>query len=201
MTTFTRRRVLSTAASGAAVGLVGCLADGTGSETADGDDGDRADDGADSAGELGSPVDHAEVIVTSTPFPQFVPRVVHVAVGGTVTWVNENGRHDVTSYHPDTHGPQRIPEDAEPWASDQLRREGDSFERTFDREGVYDYADTRHVCTSHEVAGGIGRVVVGWPDPDDEIGLTPPQPALPGQAQNGIETMNEETIPALEDGP
>ena len=192
MTPLSRRRVLSAAASGAAVGLVGCLGDGA-SET--------TDDEAEDAGELGSPVEHVDVIVTSRPYPQFIPQIVHVEVGGTVTWSNEYGRHDVTSYHPDTHGPQRIPDDAEPWASDQLRREGDSFERTFDLEGVYDYADTRHVCTSHEVAGGIGRVVVGWPAPEGEVGLEDPQPALPGQARSGVERMNEETIPVLEAGP
>ncbi|SDR42358.1 cupredoxin domain-containing protein [Natronobacterium texcoconense] len=191
-TPITRRRLLQTTAAGTTLALAGCL-----SRPSD----DRSDDEDDGTGELGSPTGGAEVVTTSTPYPQFDPWLVHVTVGGTVTWINEDGRHDVTSYHPDTHGPQRIPDEAEPWASDQLSREGDSFERTFDREGVYDYADTRHVCTSHEHVGAVGRVVVGWPDPDDEPALEEPQPALPTQAQNAFETLNEETRPVIEAGP
>ncbi|MFP8958955.1 halocyanin [Natrialbaceae archaeon A-CW3] len=198
MSPLSRRRTLTLTGAGLATAVSGCL--GTLESDRDGTNPD-ANQPVDGSGELGSPADAVEVRVTSSPYPQFMPTIVHVTVDGTVTWANDDGRHDVTSYHPDTYGPQRIPEDADPWASSQLRLEGDTFERTFDIEGVYDYVDTRHVCTSHEVAGGIGRVVVGWPDPETELGLAAPQPALPTRAQEGLERFNDETIPVLEAGP
>ncbi|MFP9193117.1 cupredoxin domain-containing protein [Natronosalvus vescus] len=196
MSPLSRRRTLALTGTGLASALAGCL----GTLESNGNESEPSQS-ADGTGELGSPADAVEVRVTSTPYPQFMATIVHVTVGATVTWVNEDGRHDVTSYHPDTHGPQRIPDEAEPWASSQLRLEGHTFERTFDVEGVYDYADTRHVCTSHEVAGGIGRVVVGWPNPETEPGLTDPQPALPTRVQTGIDGFNVETKPVLEAGP
>ncbi|MCU4753226.1 halocyanin [Halobacteria archaeon AArc-curdl1] len=193
MSPLTRRQALALGTGTVATSVVGCLG------TIQGDN-DSSED-IDGTGELGDPADSVEVRVTSSPYPQFMPRIVHITVGGTVTWYNEDGRHDVTAYHPDTHGPRRIPKSATPWSSQRLRLEGHTFERIFDVEGVYDYADTQHVCTSHEVTGGIGRVVVGWPDPAGETALQDPQPALPSRVQTGLEEFNEETISVLENGP
>jgi len=138
--------------------------------------------------------------MTTTPTPMFEPRLAHVAVGGTVVWRLESGSHDTVAYHPDTYGPARIPPSAEPWASEKLSSVGETFERTFDAAGVYDYVDTEAVCVAHEVVGNVGRVVVGWPDYDPEAqpALRPPQEELPSIAQTKIEDLNDETRTLLE---
>ncbi|WP_254767847.1 cupredoxin domain-containing protein [Salinilacihabitans rarus] len=191
MTPTSRRSVLRSSGCAAVVALAGCL----------GDLADRASGEADGTGEMGSPTERITVTATSQPYPEFDPQVVHLAVGGTVEWLVETGRHDVTAYHGDVHGPHRSPAGVEPWGSGRLTGVGSSYEHAFDREGVYDYVDTQQVCTSHEIAGNIGRIVVGWPDPDEEPGMTDPQPELPSQAARAIETFNEETRPVLEAGP
>jgi len=144
--------------------------------------------------------DRVEVTMRTTPYPEFDPDLAHVGVGGTVIWTLESGTHDTVAYHPDTHPPLRIPESATPWESEKLRSVGDTFEHTFDREGVYDYVDTEAVCISHEVAGNVARVVVGWPDPDPESqpALRPPQDDLPGVARKHFQDLNEATFELLE---
>ncbi|EMA31173.1 halocyanin-like protein (copper-containing protein) 2 [Halobiforma lacisalsi AJ5] len=194
MTPVTRRTVLQASASAVGIALVGCLestADRLGGAEGDG------------TGELGSPTDRITVTANSQPYPEFEPQIVHVVPGGTVEWLVETGRHDVTAYHEDGHGPHRTPNGVETWGSRRLTGVGSSYERTFDQEGVYDYVDTQQVCTSHEIAGNIGRVVVGWPDPDPdaEPAMADPQPGLPSQAARAIELFNEKTRPVLEAGP
>lgn len=184
-----RRRFLAGSAGLVAAGtLGGCLGSGPGSSEDDG----------------GLP-DRVEVVMTTTPTPMFDPRLAHVAVGGTVVWKLESGSHDTVAYHPDTYGPQRIPDGAEPWASPKLTGVGETFEHTFDRAGVYDYVDTEAVCISHEVAGNVGRVVVGWPDPDDEPAMQPlseeEKADVPSRVQSAFEMFDEETRPVLEAGP
>ena len=142
-----------------------------------------------------------DVDMTSDPFPKFVPEHVQVAVGGTVVWTLRSGDHDSVAYHPRTHGQRRIPEEAEPWASETLSSVGETFEWTFELEGVYDYVDTEAVCLSHEAVGNIGRVVVGWPEPEGQPGLAPPDPDLPGRAGRQIEALNEQTSELLAEGP
>lgn len=136
-----------------------------------------------------------EVGMTSRPTPKFEPRLTHVAVGGTVVWVHESGDHDTTAYHPDTYGPNRTPPDADPWASETLSAVGETFERTFDTPGVYDYVDTQSVCTAHEQIGNVGTIVVGRPKPEPEAqpALRPPQSELPSVAQSRLEDLNEQT--------
>ena len=175
----TRRSLL--AASGSLVAssaLSGCL--GSGSDPATGDG--------------GLPTD-VEVTMTSTPSPLFDPRLVHVGVGATVVWKLHSGDHDTTAYHPETYGPLRIPEAAEPWASPQLTAVGETFEHTFEIEGVYDYVDTTAVCIAHEVIGNVGRVIVGWPDfdPGVEPALREPQAELPDVARTRLAELNEQT--------
>jgi len=93
----------------------------------------------------------------------FDPAGVHIAPGDTVRWVQMSGFHSITSYHPrnDNHE-LRIPESAEPWDSDILLadypKRGATFERVFTVPGVYDY-----FCKPHEMAGMVGRIVVGEP--------------------------------------
>src|SRR6478609_9992784 len=93
----------------------------------------------------------------------FDPAGIHIAPGDTVRWVQISGFHSITSYHPrnDNHE-LRIPESAEPWDSDILLadypKRGALFEHVFTVPGVYDY-----FCRPHEMAGMVGRIVVGEP--------------------------------------
>ena len=205
-----RRRLLAYG-SLLTIGVAGCL-DGrsdTEHDHSEGDhnhsegdhDGDDRDDehshDHSSDHELGSPASEIEVeMKTDEDGSHFVPHVVHVEPGGTVEWVVASDAHDTTAYHPETHGSQqRIPDDATPWESELLSEDGETFERTFDREGVYDY-----VCTPHEGDGMVGTVVVGWPDPDDQPGLQPPSDDLPETAAEQLERYGEQVRTALEEG-
>jgi len=75
---------------------------------------------------------------------QFTPKVLTVAPGTTVEWVNEGGRHLVVA-------------DDGSFKSDTLKQ-GDKFEHKFDKPGVYPY-----YCEFHGDKGGkdmSGRIVV-----------------------------------------
>lgn len=104
-----------------------------------------------------------EVKLVQTPAGDtyFDPAGVHIAVGDTVRWVQISGFHSVTSYHPGNDNHElRIPASAQPWDSDILLADypqrGATFEHTFSVPGVYDY-----FCKPHEMAGMVGRIVVG----------------------------------------
>ena len=89
----------------------------------------------------------------------FDPIGVLIEPGQTVRWVNEANVHTSTAYHPANDGHAlRIPEAAEPWDSGYLVEPGDRFEVTLTVPGVYDY-----FCAPHEVAGMVGRIIVGRP--------------------------------------
>jgi plastocyanin len=188
-----RRDTLRASAGIACASLAGCL---NGTPFVDGESGEP-----ENAGELGVPTDRFEVTATSRPFPEFDPQVVHLAPGGTIEWVVETGRHDVTAYHREGHPPHRTPDGAGPWGSEMLTGPGSTYRHTFDREGVYDYVDTQQVCVSHEIAGNVGRVVVGWPDPGAEPAMAPPPSDLPQRVRKALEMLNEQTRPVLEAGP
>ena len=202
----TSRRRLLAYGSLLTFGFAGCLSDQSDADH-QGDDHDSHshDDQGDSNShddhshdhEVGDPVSEIEVeMVTNDEGQHFIPHVVHIEEDGTVEWVVESGSHDTTAYHPDTHGnQQRIPDEAEPWKSGLLSDDGETFERTFDHEGVYDYA-----CTPHEGNGMVGTVVVGWPDPDDQPGLRPPSDDLPESAAEQLERYNDQVRAVLENG-
>ncbi|QLG50699.1 plastocyanin/azurin family copper-binding protein [Natrinema halophilum] len=177
--------------------------DGT-SDTADGTDGNTSGTDTETGTHahssdhtVGQPVSDIEVeMISNEAGMHFGPHVVHVEPGGTVTWVLERGSHDTTAYHPETHGDQqRIPDAAEPWGSGPVSEEGDTFEQTFDVEGVYDY-----VCTPHERDGMVGTVLVGWPSPDDQPGLKPPAKDRPDAAIGQLERYNEQVRTTLAEG-
>jgi plastocyanin len=89
----------------------------------------------------------------------FDPIGVLIEPGQSVRWVNEANVHTSTAYHPANDGHAlRIPEAAAPWDSGYLVEPGDSFEVTLTVPGVYDY-----FCAPHEIAGMVGRIVVGAP--------------------------------------
>ena len=94
----------------------------------------------------------------------FDPVGLHIEPGDTVRWIQVNGYHSVTAYHPANGDHElRIPERAKPWDSGMLLAEypakGSTFEHRFTVPGVYDY-----LCIPHEAAGMVGRIVVGGPD-------------------------------------
>ena len=104
-----------------------------------------------------------EIKLMQTPAGQtyFDPAGVHIAPGDTVRWVQIGGFHSVTAYHPNNDNHElRIPVSARPWDSDILLAEypqrGATFEHVFTVPGVYDY-----FCKPHEMAGMVGRIVVG----------------------------------------
>jgi plastocyanin len=93
----------------------------------------------------------------------FEPVGLHIHLGDTIRWVQVNGYHSVTAYHPKNGNHElRIPNDAQPWDSGILLGEypakGSTFEHTFTVPGVYDY-----FCAPHEAAGMVGRIVVDSP--------------------------------------
>ena len=101
----------------------------------------------------------------------FDPAGIHIAPGDTVRWVQISGFHSITAYHPGNDNHElRIPKSAERWDSDilraQYRKQVATFERVFTVQGVYDY-----FCKPHEMAGMVGRVVVG--EPGDGPGTKP----------------------------
>ncbi|HLV28597.1 MAG TPA: plastocyanin/azurin family copper-binding protein [Burkholderiaceae bacterium] len=110
----------------------------------------------------------------------FRPTGIWIVPGQAVRWTNRDSgnSHTATAYHPSLYGkPLRIPTAATPWDSGFLLP-GESFSVTFTHPGVYDY-----YCLPHEMAGMVGRIVVGEPDtqgwqdqPESDAGL--PAPAL-----------------------
>ena len=99
----------------------------------------------------------------------FTPAVVWVASGTTVTWTISGGAHSVTSYHPDNDRANRVPGGAPAFDSGTLQ-DGDTFEHTFETQGVHNY-----YCTPHEGLGMVGLVVVtepqGGPGTSDPTGV------------------------------
>ena len=89
----------------------------------------------------------------------FDPIGIRIEPGQTVRWIVHANVHTTTAYHPkNDHHSLRIPEQAEPWDSRFLVNPGSHFEVTLTVPGVYDY-----FCAPHEVAGMVGRIVVGRP--------------------------------------
>lgn len=130
-----------------------------------------------SAASLGAPAlatgatVEVRLIQTSAGETFFSPAGVHIAPGDTIRWVQINGFHSVTAYHPTNDNHElRIPASAKPWDSDVLLgtypKSGATFEQVFTVQGVYDY-----FCKPHEMAGMVGRIVVG--DPTDGPGTKP----------------------------
>lgn len=175
--TTSRRRVVAGAGTLAALSIAGCIGGGT-------------DDDTGGSGDIGDPAQSVEVRMSSVPRIRVEPSLVHVEPGGTVTWVGEGVRNGVASYHPDTHGPLRMPEAAEPFVSDVIRAES-RFKVTLEREGIYDYVDPTTTCGSHEAIGAVGRIVVGQPDLARQPAIAHDNGALPSQATTVMDAHDE----------
>ena len=223
----TRRRLLALAGGTMIASFAGCSGDSDtqpAGETDTGDDGDTSAPSDphdhDHGHELGHPEAHIDVHMESdNDTHHFVPHIVHIEEGGTVTWILESGVHDTVAYHPDNAGllpsstERRIPDDADPWASDLYRTEGETFERTFEKSGIYDYVCTvvehghgpdrgrgpRGHHRTHESTGMVGRVIVGWPedDADAQPALRAPPEDLPDSARREFDSFNERSREAL----
>jgi hypothetical protein len=87
----------------------------------------------------------------------FSPAVVWLEPGGTVTWNVETGAHSITAYHGENERATRVPDGAAAFDSGTLSG-GNSFEHTFETEGVHNY-----FCRPHEGLAMVGLVVVGSP--------------------------------------
>jgi plastocyanin len=136
------------------------------------------------------------LIQTPTGEAYFDPAGVHIAPGDTVRWMQVSGFHSITAYHPrnDNHE-LRIPEAAKPWDSDVLLTQypspGSTFEHVFSVGGVYDY-----FCKPHEMAGMVGRVVVG--DPGSGPG-TKPVGYAPGRHWKPVPQVARDRLPSVAD--
>lgn len=100
----------------------------------------------------------------------FNPIGLAISAGTTVRFVNRDpgNSHTATAYHPDIYERQsRIPDKAQPWDSDFLLPQA-RFEVTLTVPGVYDY-----YCLPHEMAGMLGRIVVGHPGDAGWQGVAP----------------------------
>jgi plastocyanin len=137
-----------------------------------------------------------EVKLVQTPDGKtyFDPVGVHIAPGDTVRWVQIRGFHSITAYHPSNDNHElRIPVSAKPWDSDILLanhpKRGATFEHVFAVPGVYDY-----FCKPHEMAGMVGRIVVG--DPGNGPG-TKPFAYAPGEDWKPIPQMARDAFPPI----
>lgn len=173
----TRRRVLAATGALATFGIGGCL-------------GSSGDGGADGSGRLGDPAATVSIDMTSVPTPNIDPGIVHIEPGGTVEWRGNGVRNAVAAYHPETHGPLRMPEAGDPWVSEMIY-EGNSYTVTLEEPGVYDYADTVVLCGSHESLGIVGRIVVGQPDLDAQPALDHDPAELPGKATDRMREFDD----------
>ena len=82
----------------------------------------------------------------------FEPKILHIALGDKVTWVNEVAEtHDIISY------PNGYPKGAKPLASPYLEKAGQTWSHVFqDVEGTYDYH-----CIPHIMMEMTGQIIVG----------------------------------------
>ncbi|MGH7640579.1 MAG: cupredoxin domain-containing protein [Candidatus Dormibacteria bacterium] len=100
-------------------------------------------------------VTHATVDATISL--QFVPKIVCLQLGGTVTWVNTTSDVDHTSTDEPSlaakAGDASLPAGAHGW--NLKLPAGKSAERTFTKAGVYHY-----FCIPHETLGMVGEIVV-----------------------------------------
>ena len=139
-----------------------------------------------------------EIKLVQTPAGEtyFDPAGVHIAPGDTVRWVQLSGFHSIAAYHPSNDNHElRIPASAKPWDSGVLLaddpKRAAAFEHVFTVPGVYDY-----FCKPHEMAGMVGRIVVG--DPGDGPG-TKPFVYAPGKGWKPIPEVVRAAFPTIDE--
>ena len=117
----------------------------------------------------------------------FDPIGIRVPAGQAVRWTNRDAgnSHTSTAYHPGNDDrPRRIPHDAQPWDSGYLLPD-ESFTVTLMAPGVYDY-----YCIPHEMAGMVGRIVVGEA-PQDWAETATSDAVLPEAALQSFPSVEE----------
>lgn len=195
----TRRQLLEGAAGLSVAGLTGCIGASTGSantqsnaetDTASGSDHPGHGSESHSHDMVSEPQESREVIVNtartegSTEY-HFDPHVTWINVGGTVTWRLESGTHTATAYHPGNDQPRLVPEGSDAWDSGTLSEEGETYEHTFDTEGVYHY-----LCKPHEQFGMIATVIVGKPHLEEQIALDKMPDNKPEEVHGKLKELN-----------
>lgn len=147
-----RRQFLTVVTAVGASSITGCLGDGSG--------GEESSDETDIVNE-----ETSEVSMSGS---QFHPRNIHVDVGTTVTWVNEDSTdHTVTNA-------------SDNWRFDETVTGGESVEYTFEDSGVYDVYCSFHGfenLTGMSMKIGVGEATIenplgdtGGDDSDSNIG-------------------------------
>lgn len=109
--------------------------------------------------ETRTPADN-EVLVGPNNSLSFTPEELTVSSGTTVTWTFESTGHNVSCV-PENWDSASLPDGAAPFASYEdensyaTRPVDDTFERTFEIPGTYEY-----VCVPHINSGMIGTIIV-----------------------------------------
>lgn len=89
----------------------------------------------------------------------FEPKLLHIAPGDTVTWVNlAKEDHNVVTY------PDGFPDGAAAFESPVLRSAGEQWSLRFTVEGTYEYH-----CMPHRPIGMHGVIMVGRPSASGEF--------------------------------
>ena len=115
------------------------------------------------------------------------PIGLRIEPGREAVWTNfdRGNSHTATAYHPANSRPLRIPEDALSWDSDYLLP-GESFSVTLLQPGVYDY-----YCRPRELAGMVGRIIVGEPGRTGERTGASDDQELPEVALNAFPPVEQ----------
>ena len=198
----TRRQLLEGTAGLSVAGLAGCVgapnssgqqttrATHTVDEQSGGDDQPGHGEEAHGHDLVSEPQASREVVLNtarvegSTEY-HFDPHVTWVEVGGTVTWHLESGTHTATAYHPGNDQPRLVPEGTDAWDSGIMSEEGETFEHTFETEGVYHY-----LCTPHESFGMLATVIVGKPHLEDQRALQMMPDNKPEEVHGKLDELN-----------
>lgn len=104
--------------------------------------------------------DDDEVLVGPNRNFSFYPDPLTVSTGTTVTWTFQSTNHNV-SCKPENWDSASLPDGAEPFASYegensfQTVPEGETYERTFEVPGTYEY-----ICVPHVNSGMVATLVV-----------------------------------------
>ncbi|WP_435348076.1 plastocyanin/azurin family copper-binding protein [Haloarchaeobius sp. HRN-SO-5] len=160
----------------AALGVGGCLGDGTAPDEPDDTGGTQTDvttaattvetetaDGGTTTGGYRTPsntdqaADHTVGCYTELYFD---PIGLLVQPGETVSFEMVSGAHSATAYHPDNTAAlrRRIPDGAPPWDTGVWSDVGTFRNVTFETPGTHDY-----YCIPHKAVGMVGRIVVDRP--------------------------------------
>ena len=192
----TRRRLLASVAGTTLFSFAGCIGGIGGGGDNDSHDGHEEKTDGDHHGATvpDGPSESATVTMkTEDGKSHFVPHIVWVHGGGTVTFETESGNHTATAYHPENDSPRRVPEDAPAWDSGIVTADDGPYERTFEATGIHDF-----YCEPHHAQGMVGTVIVGEPENADQPGLSEPQQELPDDARSKIETLNDAVLEGVD---